>query len=469
MASRKRPPLPLHVVILAAGQGTRMKSDVPKVLHPIAGKPMLGHVLDSALELGAAACHVVVGHGAETLRAWIAQARAGERITLAEQAQQLGTAHAVQQAMPQIPDASRVLVLYGDVPLLRAETLAALLRTAGDGLGILTAELPDPSGYGRIWRGRDGAVRAIVEHADATPAQRGINEVNTGVITVPAKRLRGWLSKVRNENAKGEFYLTDIVAMAVRERVPIRTAQPQDAAEVMGVNDRVQLAQQEGAWQRRNAERLMREGVGVRDPARFDVRGRLACGRDVYIDIGVIIEGDVVLGDHVQIGPYSVIRNSRIGAGTHVEAHCVIDSADVGRACRIGPFARLRPQTRLGDQVHIGNFVELKKTSMGEGAKANHLAYLGDAQIGARVNVGAGVITCNYDGANKYETVIGDDAFIGTDSQLIAPLKIGAGAYIAAGSTIALDAPENALTICRAREQKTLAGWKRPRKIDKPR
>lgn len=463
MASRKRLPPPLHVVILAAGQGARMKSDLPKVLHAIAGTPMLGRVLDTARSLGAAACHVVVGHGAETIGAWFAQAHPGDAdVHFVVQTQQLGTAHAVQRAMPEIPDDARVLVLYGDVPLLRKETLEALIDAAGQGLGILTVNLEDPSGYGRILRGRDRAVRAIVEHKDASPAQLRIAEVNTGVMVAPAKRLRTWLARVGNTNAKGEFYLTDIIALAVRDRVPVSTTQAGDASEVMGVNDRVQLAHQERTWQRRRAEALMREGVGIRDPERLDVRGHLVCGRDVHIDVGVVIEGEVELGDHVHIGPYAVLKNTRVGAGTHIESHCVIDSADIGRACRIGPFARFRPQTHLADQVHVGNFVELKKTRLGEGTKANHLAYLGDATVGARVNIGAGVITCNYDGANKYPTVIGDDAFIGTDSQLIAPLKIGDGAYIAAGSTIAIDAPAGTLTICRAREQRSLPRWKRP-------
>lgn len=465
MASRKRLPPPLHVVILAAGQGTRMKSDLPKVLHPIGGVPMLGRVLETARSLQAAGCHVVVGHGSETIHAWFAQAHLGDAgVRFVAQTEQLGTAHAVQQAMPAIPDEARVLVLYGDVPLLRAETLRALLATAGQGLGVLTAELADPGGYGRILRGRDRRVRAIVEERDASAAQRRITEVNTGVMTAPAQKLRAWLRRIGQDNARREFYLTDIVALAVRDRTSIVTATSESAIEIAGVNDRLQLADAERRWQRRQAEALMREGVGIRDPDRFDLRGNLICGRDVHIDVGVVIEGIVELGDHVHVGPYAVVRNTRVGAGTRIESHCVIDSADIGRACRIGPFARFRPQTRLADQVHVGNFVELKKTTLGEGSKANHLAYLGDSTVGARVNVGAGVITCNYDGANKYPTVIGDDAFIGTDSQLIAPVNIGEGAYIAAGSTIAIDAPAGALTICRAREQRSLPRWKRPQK-----
>ncbi|WP_420465231.1 bifunctional UDP-N-acetylglucosamine diphosphorylase/glucosamine-1-phosphate N-acetyltransferase GlmU [Panacagrimonas sp.] len=456
---------PLHVVILAAGQGTRMRSALPKVLHPIAGRPMLEHVLATAQSLGAACCHVVVGHGAETLRAWLATAHAGATdLQLAVQAEQLGTAHAVQQAMPNIPDEARVLILYGDVPLIQADTLQALLQVSGDGLGVLTAVAPDPYGYGRIVRSAAGAVQRIVEEKDATPAQRRIAEINTGVLTAPARRLRTWLDKVGNDNAKREFYLTDVVKLASRDRVRLRTVAAESLEEVLGVNDRVQLAAQERAWQRRQALAMMRQGVGIRDAERFDLRGSLLCGQDVHLDVGVVIEGEVELGDHVHVGAYTVLRNVKIGAGTHVESHSVLDSAIVGRGCRIGPFARLRPDTRLADQVHVGNFVEIKKSTLGEGSKANHLAYLGDARIGSRVNVGAGVITCNYDGVNKHPTVIGDGAFIGTDTQLIAPVTIGAGAYIAAGSSIAMDAPADQLTICRAREQRSLPGWKRPKK-----
>lgn len=464
-AGRRIAAAPLHVIVLAAGQGSRMKSALPKVLHSIGGRAMLGHVLATAQTLGAEACHVVLGHGAETVRAWFAGARAGDQsVTFALQTEQLGTAHAVQQAMPGIPDEARVLVLYGDVPLIEADTLGELLRQTGTDLGILTAHIQDPHGYGRILRNRAGAVTSIVEEKDASEAQRAVREINTGVIAAPAKRLRDWLARIRNDNAKREFYLTDVVRLAVKARVPVRTVSAAVAEEVLGVNDRVQLAAQERAWQRRQAESMMRHGVGIRDPRRFDLRGSLLCGQDVHIDVGVVIEGEVELGDHVQIGPYTVLRNVRIGAGTHVESHCVLDAALIGRACRIGPFARIRPDSRLADQVHIGNFVEIKKTSLGEAAKANHLAYLGDATIGARVNVGAGVITCNYDGVNKHPTVIGDDAFIGTDTQLIAPVTIGAGAYIAAGSSISMDAPAGQLTICRAREQRSLPRWSRPTK-----
>ncbi len=463
-ASDSVPP-PLHVVILAAGQGTRMRSVLPKVLHAIAGRPMLEHVLQTAQALGAACCHVVVGHGAETLRAWLVGSHAAATdLEVVVQSKQLGTAHAVLQAMPQIPEDARVLVLYGDVPLIQADTLRDLLQLDVRGLGILSAQAHDPHGYGRIVRGAGGAVRSIVEEKDATEAQRRIQEINTGVVLAPARRLRDWLRRVDDNNAKREFYLTDIVRLAVRDRVAVRTVQAESLEEVQGVNDRAQLAALERAWQRREALAMMRQGVGIRDPERFDLRGSLLCGQDVHLDVGVVIEGEVELGDHVHIGPYTVLRNVRIGAGTHVESHCVLDTAVIGRACRIGPFARLRPEAHLADQVHVGNFVEIKKSSLGQGSKANHLAYLGDARIGSGVNIGAGVITCNYDGVNKHPTVIGDGAFIGTDTQLIAPVTIGAGAYIAAGSSIAMDAPAGQLTICRAREQHSLPGWKRPQK-----
>lgn len=465
MASKRRPTEtehPLHVVILAAGQGTRMKSARPKVLHEIAGRPMIGRVLDTARALGAASCHLVLGHGADPVRDWVTQDRThAGAINFVLQAAQLGTAHAVQQAMPGIPDAAQVLILYGDVPLIEAATLKDLLAIAGDGLAVLSASLDEPYGYGRIVRNRVGAVQSIVEEKDATPAQRRITEINTGVMAAPAQRLRGWLDRVRNDNAKREFYLTDSVSLAIRDRVKVRTVMAESFEEVLGVNDRVQLAAQERVWQRRHALALMRKGVGIRDPERFDLRGSLTCGQDVQLDIGVIVEGEVVLADNVQVGAYTLLRDVSVGAGTVIEAHCVLDSALVGRNCRIGPFARLRPEARLADDVHVGNFVEIKKSTLGEGAKANHLAYVGDATVGKRVNIGAGVITCNYDGANKHQTVIGDDAFIGTDTQLIAPVTIGQGAYIAAGSSISRDAPPDQLTICRARGQRSL-NWKRP-------
>lgn len=465
-SERASEPAPLHAVILAAGQGTRMKSARPKVLHELAGRPMLEHVLDTARSLGAQDCHVVVGHGGAAVRDWFAARHPGDtHVRFVTQAQQRGTAHAVLQAMPEIPDEARVLVLYGDVPLIEAQTVSELLSAAGSGLAILTAEAADPHGYGRIVR-RAGAVQSIAEEKDATPAQRRISEINTGVMTAPARRLRSWLSKVRADNAKQEFYLTDVVKLAVRDGARVQTVPAASIDEVLGVNDRIQLAAQERAWQRRAALRLMGQGVSIVDPARFDLRGTLLCGQDVRLDVGVVIEGEVELGDGVSVGPYSVLRDMKIGAGTRIEAHCVLERSIIGRDCQVGPFARLRPDVRLADKVHLGNFVEAKKSSFGEGAKMGHLAYVGDATVGARVNIGAGVITCNYDGALKHPTVIGEGAFIGSDSQLVAPVTVGANAYIAAGSTISRDAPADELTICRAREQRSVK-WKRPVKPKK--
>jgi bifunctional UDP-N-acetylglucosamine pyrophosphorylase/glucosamine-1-phosphate N-acetyltransferase len=363
------------------------------------------------------------------------------------QEQQLGTAHAVQQALPEVPDGALVLVLYGDVPLIRAETLRQLIAAAKDGMSVLTATLANPYGYGRMLRdapknGRPGRLTGIVEEKDATPEQRAICEVNTGVIAAQARRLKRWVSRIKNDNAKGEYYLTDALALAVQDGVEVQGVSTPTPEESEGINDRLQLAQA--------------------DPSRFDLRGSLDFGRDVFVDVGCLFEGIVELGDRVHIGPYTLLRNVKLGDGTRVEAHSVLDEAEAGRNCRIGPFARLRPGAHLADEVHIGNYVEIKKSTIGEGSKANHLAYVGDATVGERVNIGAGVITCNYDGANKHATIIGDDAFIGTDSQLVAPVVIGRGAYIAAGSTIAKDAPEDALTICRAREQRSFPGWKKP-------
>ncbi len=451
-----------HAIILAAGQGTRMKSALPKVLHHIGGKPMLEHVLDAARAAEAGACHLVLGHGAAQVEEWL-QTLAGPKPDTVLQELQLGTAHAVQQALPRVPDNALVLVLYGDVPLVSAQTLRQLAAAAKDGMAVLTTQVPDPGGYGRVVRDAKGRISAIIEDKDATPEQRAITEINTGLMAAQARRLKRWLSHVKNNNAKGEYYLTDAVALAVRDGVDVKgVAAASDEAE--GINDRAQLAQAERRFQQAQTQRLMREGLHLADPARFDLRGALSFGRDVFIDVGCVLEGRVELGDNVHIGPYCVLREVKLGAGTRVDAHSVLDSAEAGRDCRIGPFARLRPGAQLADQVHIGNFVEIKKSTIGEGSKANHLAYVGDAAVGARVNIGAGVITCNYDGVNKHATIIGDDAFIGTDSQLVAPLIVGRGAYIAAGSTITKDAPEDALTICRAREQKSYAGWKKPTK-----
>ncbi len=453
----------VHAIVLAAGQGTRMKSARPKVLHAVGGKPMLGHVLDAASAAGIAQSHLVLGHGADQVRDWLAT-RAFEAPRSVIQQQQLGTAHAVSQAMPDVPDTALVVVLYGDVPLISAATLEALIAAAADGFALLTVSLDEPRGYGRILRDGQGRVTGIVEEKDATPEQRAIREVNTGLIAASARRLRRWLSHVGNDNANREYYLTDVVGLAARDGVTIRTINAATPEEVEGVNDPLQLARAERVYQRRNVERLQRDGLYLADPARFDLRGSLSIGRDVRVDIGCIIEGTVSLGDNVQIGPYCILRNVTIAANTKVDAYSVLDESQVGPGCVIGPYARLRPGTVLGNGVHIGNFVELKKTTVGDGSKANHLAYLGDAVIGARVNVGAGVITCNYDGANKFVTTIGDDAFIGTDSQLVAPVTIGRGAYIAAGSTIAKDAPDDQLTINRARDQRSLPWWVRPKK-----
>lgn len=450
---------PLHVVILAAGEGKRMKSALPKVLQAIAGKPMLGHVIDAARKLGADAIHVVHGHGGEQVR----QAFAGDRsLHWAEQAEQLGTGHAVQQAMPAIPDTARVLVLYADVPLIRDTTLRELLDADGT-LSVLAAELADPTGYGRLLLDGNGCVTAIVEHKDASATQRDIRLVNTGMVAADASALRGWLSKLSNANAQGEYYLTDIFAMAGASGQPAKVVRVADPVETEGANDAWQLAMLERAFQLRAARELAMQGVRFADPQRFDLRGTLRAGRDVELDVGVIIEGDVELGDGVRIGPYTRIRDSRLAAGTIVQAHCDIDGATSHGACSIGPYARLRPGTELADGVHIGNFVETKKTRIGKGSKANHLSYLGDADIGAGVNIGAGTITCNYDGVNKALTTIADDVFIGSNSSLVAPLAIGSGATIGAGSVITHDAPAGELTVARGR-QESIPGWKRPTK-----
>lgn len=448
----------LHVVILAAGRGTRMRSSQPKVLQPLGGRPMLAHVLDTAQALSPAATHVVVGHGADVVESRFATAA----VQWVLQAEQRGTGHAVQQAMPAIPDDARVLVLYGDVPLITRPTLERLVDV--DGPALLSVVLPDPSGYGRIVRDEDGAVSAIVEHKDANPEQRAINETNTGVLAASAIRLKQWLSRIDSNNAQGELYLTDVVELAVADGVSVQAIQADNPDEVAGVNDRRQLAQAERVLQARAADALLQAGVTLLDPARYDQRGHVAAGEDVVIDINVVLEGDVELGDGVEIGPNCVIRNARIGDGTVIHANTVIEDADIGPSCQIGPFARLRPGTVLVGDNRIGNFVETKKARLDAGAKAGHLAYLGDATIGKRVNVSAGVITCNYDGANKHQTIVGDDAFLGTDSQLVAPVTVGERAYIAAGSTITRNAPDDALTICRARGQKSIAGWRKPAK-----
>lgn len=448
----------LSIVILAAGQGTRMRSDFPKVLHTVAGQPLLSHVIATARGLDAGAIHVVYGHGGEQVRKTLAYLD----VNWVLQAQQLGTGHAVAQALPAIADKDTVLVLYGDVPLTTAATLTPLLVQAQHGaLGLLTAHLDNPQGYGRIVRDAQGAVARIVEQKDANETEHRITEVNTGMLAVNAASLKRWIAQLDNRNAQGEFYLTDIIALAAQDRVPIHTAQASSIDEILGVNDRVQLADLERRYQQREAARLMRDGVSLRDPLRFDLRGELTVGRDVIIDINVIIEGKVHLGDRVHIGPNTLLHEVDIAADTQVFSHCVIEQARIGARCRIGPFARIRPETALADDVHIGNFVEIKKSQVADGSKINHLSYVGDSDVGRRVNIGAGTITCNYDGANKHRTVIEDDVFIGSDTQLIAPVTVGKGATLGAGTTLTRDAPAGELTLARA-GQKTIAGWKRP-------
>lgn len=449
---------PLSVVILAAGQGKRMRSDLPKVLQPLAGRPLLQHVIETAKSLAPAAIHVVFGHGGEQVRAALAQ----EQVNWVLQAEQRGTGHAVVQALPAIPDDHLVLVLYGDVPLVRRETLAVLVELAtAKQLALLTVLLADPQGYGRVLRDKAGRVKAIVEQKDATVAQQRVREGNTGVLALSAGALRRYLGRVRSDNAQGEFYLTDVVGMAVRDRVRVAALVAASESEVLGVNDKLQLAHLEAALRRLRADDAMRSGATLADPARFDQRGSLMLGRDVFIDVNVVFEGEVTLGDRVTIGPNCVLRDAVIGAGTRIEASSVIVSARVGANCSVGPFARLRPGAQLADDVHVGNYVEVKNSDLGKGAKANHLTYLGDATVGAGVNVGAGTICCNYDGVNKSRTVIGDGAFIGSGTMLVAPVSVGAQATIGAGSTITQDAPAGKLTLGRAR-QVTIEGWQRP-------
>jgi bifunctional UDP-N-acetylglucosamine pyrophosphorylase/glucosamine-1-phosphate N-acetyltransferase len=450
----------LGIVILAAGQGKRMRSRLPKVLHPLAGRPLLGHVLERSHELGAERVVVVHGHGGDQVRAALADAGC----LWVEQSEQLGTGHALLQAMPALRDLDRVLVLYGDVPLISTETLQRLSElSASTSLGILTADLPDPHGYGRILRDTEGRVTSIVEERDATPEQRAIREINTGILIADRQRLDDWLGRIENGNAQGEYYLTDITALAASEGVAIATTQPARLIEVAGVNDRVQLAALERDYQLHAAERLMRAGVTLADPARFDLRGLLHAESDVSLDINCIIEGAVHLASGVRVGPNCLLKDCRIGADAEILANSVIEGATVGAQARVGPFARLRPGAQLADHTHVGNFVEIKKTRLGAGSKANHLTYLGDAEIGAGVNVGAGTITCNYDGVNKSTTTIGDGAFIGSNTALVAPVTVGAGATIGAGSVITRDTPPDQLTLARA-PQATLPGWRRPQK-----
>lgn len=448
----------LNIVILAAGKGTRMHSDKPKVLHAIAGKAMLQHVVDVAASLKPLKTIVVYGHGGET----VPKALADSKALFVLQEPQLGTGHAVQQALPQLNDDSVSLVLYGDVPLIQQDTLEKILAHKY-ALTLLTQNLANPKGYGRIVRDQSGKVGCIVEEKDASSEQRQIQEINTGILAAPTGLLREWLGKLRNENAQGEYYLTDIVALAVAQGVVIQTVQPTHGWEVMGINSKVQLAQLERIWQLELVDRLMKQGVTLADPARLDIRGELACGRDVEIDVGCIFEGKVQLGNGVKVGAYSVVRNTRIASNTHIAPYSHIDQAEIGDRCHIGPFARIRPGSKLQNDVHIGNFVEIKNSDIASSSKANHLSYIGDATVGSRVNIGAGTITCNYDGANKFRTVIEDDAFIGSDTQLVAPVTVGRGATIGAGSTITKDTPSGELTLSRAK-QISVPGWQRPTK-----
>ena len=455
--------LPLQVVVLAAGQGKRMRSALPKVLQPLADRPLLAHVLDTAEALTPAATVVVYGHGGDRVRAAFGDAS----LTWVEQAEQRGTGDAVRQALPALDAASRVLVLCGDVPLLTAATLQALLRdTPDDAVGVLTVRVAEPTGYGRIVRDATGGVRAIVEEKDASDDERAIDEVNSGVFVLPGARLGDWLSRLSPQNAQGEYYLTDVVAIAVAEKVPVRATVCADPDEVMGINDRVQLARAERAWQRRAVEALMRAGARVADPARVDIRGDVTVGEDVFIDVNAVLVGRVTIGQGSHIGPNCTITDSSIGARAMLYANSVAEGAVIGDDWQVGPFARLRPGAEMHAGAKAGNFVEIKKSVIGEGSKVNHLTYIGDATLGRNVNVGAGTITCNYDGANKHRTIIGDEAFIGSGVELVAPVEIGRGATIGAGSTIAKSAPDDALTLERAR-QRTVEGWQRPVKNKK--
>lgn len=446
-------------VILAAGKGTRMYSNKPKVLHTLAGKPMAKHVIDTCEGLGAKNIHLVYGHGGDQMKAELGE----ERVQWVLQAEQLGTGHAVNQAAPEFADDEKVLVLYGDVPLISAETVENLLDAQPTGgIALLTVVLDNPMGYGRIIR-RNGPVIAIVEQKDATEEQKLIKEINTGVMVATGGDLKRWLAALKNENAQGEYYLTDIIAAAHDEGRAVEAVHPVSPIEVEGVNDRAQLARLERAYQAAQAQKLLEQGVMLRDPSRFDLRGTLQCGMDIEIDANVIIEGNVTLGDNVVIGAGCVLKDCEIDDNTVIRPYSVIEGATVGEECTVGPFTRLRPGAELCNDAHVGNFVEVKNVRLGEGSKANHLTYLGDAEIGKRVNVGAGVITCNYDGANKFKTIIGDDVFVGSDSQLIAPVTVANGATVGAGSTVTKDVNENELYISRAKERR-IANWQRPTK-----
>jgi bifunctional UDP-N-acetylglucosamine pyrophosphorylase/glucosamine-1-phosphate N-acetyltransferase len=452
----------LEIIVLAAGQGKRMHSALPKVLHALAGRPLLGHVLEAARALKPQKIVVVHGHGGDVVRA----AFPDPAIEWVVQAEQLGTGHAVLQALPRLSADAEVLILYGDVPLVRVETLRRLLEAAHKGVAVLTAEVANPTGYGRIVRAAAGRVSRIVEQKDATPAEAAIREINAGFFALRAGQLSAWLPKLSNQNAQQEYYLTDIVTLAGADEVPVYAVKVDDKWEVAGVNSKQDLAGLERVVQHREAARLLESGVTLADPARIDVRGSLDCGRDVAIDVNCVFEGKVRLGDGVRIGPNCVLRNATIAEGTEVRAFSHLDEAEVGARCLLGPYARLRPGASLADEVHIGNFVEVKASKVGKGSKANHLAYIGDSEIGANVNVGAGTITCNYDGANKNRTVIEDDCFIGSDATLVAPVRIAKGSYIGAGSTISKNTPAGQLTVARAK-QVSIPSWKPPKKKTK--
>ena len=447
----------LSTIILAAGQGTRMRSNLPKVLQPLAGRPLLAHVLDCSAALAADDVCIVYGHGAEAVRNEFPD----DSLRWALQAEQLGTGHAVQQAMPETPDNNRVLILFGDVPLLTSATCQRLLEeTPDDDMAVLTVDMDNPTGYGRIIRER-GDVRRIVEEKDAGPEEKTVCEINTGVLVCPAAKLKRWLDNLGNDNVQGEYYLTDAVAMAVNDGVTVHGIKADSYVEVMGINDKKQLAEVERALQARLVDALMKEGVGFADPARVDIRGTLKCGKDVFIDVNAVFEGNVELGDGVKIESNNLLRDSKLGAGTVLHSNCHLEGATTGNDCEIGPFARMRPGAELANNVKVGNFVEIKKSTVADGSKVNHLTYIGDTEIGTKVNVGAGTITCNYDGANKYKTKIGDGAFIGSGVELVAPVEIGAGATVGAGSTITKDVEDNQLALERSR-QKVVPGWKKP-------
>ena len=453
----------LNIVILAAGLGKRMHSALPKVLHPLAGKPLLRHVLDTAQSLSPQKICVVYGHGGEA----VPQAIGDESLIWVQQTPQLGTGHALMQALPHLDSTGMTLVLYGDVPLTTIETLRRLIATAGSkDFALLTVELADPAGYGRIVRNDEaGGITAIVEEKDASKVQRQIREINTGIMVIPNQYLHGWLHKLENKNAQNEYYLTDIVAMAVKDGIKVEAAQPAYDWETTGVNSKTQLAVLERIYQNEYAKRLLDQGVTLADMSRIDIRGQLICGRDVQIDINCIFEGYVQLGDGVKVGAHSLLKNVKVAAGSAIAPFSLIESAEIGKNCRIGPYARIRPGTRLASEVHIGNFVEVKNSTIAAGSKANHLSYIGDAVVGKNVNIGAGTITCNYDGANKYQTIIEDDVFVGSDTQLVAPVTVAQGSTIGAGSTITKDTPPETLTLSRAK-QMSIDGWKRP--VKKP-